>query len=188
MDTNRLPQINLPATGPAPDERDWQSLYSAERKRSRILGASTVAASLLAVGVGAWGLTQTDSAGTSGPSQFGGPGSTSQFAPGNGNQFAPPDNGQSGTTDQFAPPGNGQSGTMSGPGQDLTDSLFDSDGSVNTDALQQLLSAMPGGAANLEQFLTMAVQNGQLTSEQADQLLAASTDNSGTQSTDTEDV
>lgn len=182
MDTEELPQNNPSPDSPAPLDRDWPSMYSAERKRSRILGATTVAASLLAVGAGAWGLTQADSsAGTAGPGQFGGPGPTSQFTP--------PGTGQSGTTAVPGGPGAGM------PGQDLAASLFNSDGSVNSSALQQFLSAMPGGGANLEAFLGTAVQQGDLTSDQADQLLAASgtstgssDSGAGTGSSDTEGI
>ena len=152
-----------PAQTPA--SRDWQKLYAAERKRSRILGAATVAASLIAVGSAAWGFTANDNAGAAGPGRPGGPGVT--------NQFAPPADGGTGTT---AVPG-GPGAVI--PGQDLAARLFNSDGTVNDEALQSFLIAMPGAGANLEQFLATAVEAGTLTTEQADQLVAAAGKASG---------
>ncbi len=164
MDTHRLVDTEqTPTQTPAP--RDWQELYAAERKRSRILGAATVAASLIAVGSAAWGFTANDNAGAAGPGRPGGPGVT--------NQFAPPADGGTGTT---AVPGGPGAGI---PSQDLAARLFNSDGTVNDEALQDFVSAMPGAGANLEQFLATAVQAGALTSEQADQLLAAAGTASG---------
>jgi hypothetical protein len=144
-------------------------MYQAERRKARILGATTVAASLLAVGLGAWGLKADGASTASGPGQFGGPNSTSQFGP----------PGSDGNT------GQGSTGSMPGPGgmsQDLGSLLLNSDGSVNTDAVQQFVQRMPSGA--LDQVLAMAVQNGQLTQDQADRIAeAAGTSTSSTTST-----
>ena len=129
---------------------DWHDLYTGERRRSRLLGAATVAASLLAVAAGAWGLSNADAA-TSGPAMMGGPG-MSQIGPG---QAGPPT-----TTGQ-------PQGQLD---QDLATMLFTGDGEVNEELLQQFLSRLPGG---LDQFLQIAVQNGDLTEEQADALRAA---------------
>ena len=128
----------------------WQNLYTGERRRSRLLGATTVAACLLAVAAGAWGLSNADAAGTVGPG-------TGRMGPGQG-QFGPPN-----TTGQ-------SQGRLD---QDLSAMLFTSDGSVNDDLLQQFLSRLPGG---LDQFLAIAVQNGDLTEEQAAALRAAAED------------
>ena len=151
MDTHELTNDHQ-TPDQTPPERDWQTLYTTERKRSRILGAATVAASLIAVGCATWGLTANDNGGAAGPGRMGGPR----------------------VTNQFAPPANGGAGMPGGPGQDLASSLFSSDGTVNDEALQQFLSTLPGGADNLQQFLTMAVADGALTSDQAEQLVAAS--------------
>ena len=64
-------------------------------------------------------------------------------------------------------------GTPPAGGQmpDLAGQLFEDDGSVNTEALEQFLSRQPSGS--IDQFLEFAQQNGQLTSEQADALKAA---------------
>ena len=152
-----------------PPERDWQTLYAAERKRSRILGAATVAASLIAVGSVAWGFTANDNGGAAGPGRMGGPGVT--------NQFDPPSNG-----------GAGGAGLPGGPRQDLASSLFSSDGAVNDEALQQFLSTLPGGADNLQHFLTTAVADGALTSDQAEQLVASSGRVSGSGTSSPSDV
>lgn len=146
MDTGKLP------AGDGPASNDWHKLYESERKKSRILGATTVAASLLAVGIGAWGLSNADSAAMSSPA---------------GGQRA----------GQFAPPGmpsQDGSGTMPGQmgGQDLASQLFNTDGSVNTEAVEQLLASAPDGA-DLDQFLQFAVQRGELTQSQADAIAAA---------------
>lgn len=153
-----------PATPTSPPQTDqpWQSMYTAERKKARVLGATTVAASLLAVGLGAWGLNAQGASPTSGPAQFGGPGATSQFGP-------PGLNGNSGQ------------GAMPGPaGMDLGSQLLNSDGSVNTDAVEAFVQQLPSGA--LDQILAMAVQDGDLTQDQADVIAAAA---SGTDGQDT---
>jgi len=140
-------------------------MYQAERRRSRILGASTVAASLLAVGLGAWGLNGHEGGTTvSGPGQMGG-----QSA----GQFGPP--GSVGTLP-------GQGGPM---GQDLAAMLFNSDGSVNTDALNRFVAGIPSGA--LEQILAVAVSNGEITQDQATQITEAVT-GTPTASTTTQDT
>lgn len=135
---------------------DWHSLYTSERIRSRILGATTVAVSMLAVAAGAWGLSNADAAGTNGPGGLRGPGQ-GQFAPGQG------------TAPGLAPPGTtGQSqGQL---GQDPVAMLFSSDGTVNEELLEQFLGRLPGG---IDEFLQIAVQNGQLTDEQAQALRSA---------------
>ncbi len=162
------PSPTAPTSTPPPVGRSWESMYQAERKKARILGATTVAASLLAVGLGAWGVSNEGAAAAGGPGQFGG--------------------GQ-GATSQMAPPGS--TGTMPGQGgpmgQDLGSILLNSDGSVNTEAVQQFVTRMPSGA--LDQILAMAVQNGELTQDQADAITAAagsstsSTDSTGVQDT-----
>jgi hypothetical protein len=144
MDTYEPPTSESPPAGIEP-ENQWRTMYAAERKKARILGATTVAASLLAVGAGVWGLTANEVTG-----QAVGPG-TSQFGP-------PGTAGQDGT----AP---GQRGPM---GQDLSALLFNADGSVNAALLQEFLNRMPGGSGGLQQFLAMAVSNGELTQAQAD--------------------
>lgn len=127
----------------------WQSKYETERTKTRILGATTVAVSLLAVGLGAWGLNADSGTAASGPGQLGRPNATSQFAP----------------------PGQAM---PAGPmGQNLASQLLNADGSVNTDAVAKLAATLPDGA--LEQMLTMAVTNGELTQDQADEIAAAST-------------
>ncbi len=159
-----------PSAAPTPPpDKPWQSMYQAERKKARVLGATTVAASLLAVGLGAWGLNAEGTSAASGPGQFGGPNATSQFGP-------PGTNGNS---------SQGATGAMPGPGamgQDLASMLLNSDGSVNTDAVEQFVQQMPSGA--LDQILAMAVQNGELTQDQADLIAdAAGTSTSSTNST-----
>lgn len=174
MDTENLPTHEFPqaANQPRPDSQ-WQTMYAAERKKARILGATTVAASLLAVGAGVWGLTANEAT-----AQTGGPG-TSQFGP-------PGTAGQNGTTGTVP----GQNGPM---GQDLSSMLFNTDGSVNTDLLQEFLTRMPGGGSGLQQFLEMAVSNGELTQAQADAIAGAVDDSSSTGTdtgtdTDTQDT
>ena len=138
-----------------PPTTDWQTLYTGERRRSRLLGATTVAVSLLAVAAGAWGLSNADAA-SSGPGQMG-PG-MSQMGPGQGRpgqQF-----GQPNTTGQ----------SQSQLDQDLATMLFSSDGSVNQELLDEFLDRLPGG---LDQFLQIAVQNGELTEDQAQALRTA---------------
>lgn len=155
-------------------------MYSAERKKARVLGATTVAASLLAVGMGAWGLSN---AGDSSTTQMRGPGGTSQFGPPGQTGTLP---NQDGTGTLPNQDGTGAAPQQGGPGQDLAALLFNSDGSVNTEALEQFQLNVPGGT--LEQFLAMAVQNGALTQEQADQLAeaagAATSTESGTSTQD----
>ncbi len=59
MDTAPNPQASPdPQTEPAAQSR-WHGLYTSERRKAHILGATTVAASLLAVAAGAWGLSNT---------------------------------------------------------------------------------------------------------------------------------
>ncbi len=66
-----------------------------------------------------------------------------------------------------------QGGTPPAGGQmpDLSEQLFEDDGSVNAEALEQFLSRQPSG--DIDQFLEFAEQNGQLTSEQVEKLKAA---------------
>ena len=166
---NPLPRPEYPfhnddtPTPPPQTDQPWQSMYTAERKKARVLGATTVAASLLAVGLGAWGLNAQGASTTAGPGQFGGPGATSQFGP-------PGTNGNS-------------SQGMPGPaGMDLGSQLLNSDGSVNADAVEAFVQQLPPGA--LAQILARAVQNGELTQDQADQIAAAA----GTDSTSAQDT
>lgn len=126
---------------------DWHSKFQTERTKARILAATTVASALLAVGLGAWGLN-TEGTTASGPGAGAG-----QFGPQSTSQFGPPSTGQ-----------------MAG-GQDLAATLLNSDGSVNTEAVQQLVAQAPDGM--LEQILAMAVQSGELTQTQADEIAAA---------------
>ncbi|MCU0297280.1 MAG: hypothetical protein MUF33_02030 [Candidatus Nanopelagicales bacterium] len=155
MDTHSTEQLPTQA----PEQTTWQSMYRSERKKARILGASTVAASLLAVSAGAWGLSNAGSATSPTPGQFGGPG-TSQMGP------------QAG---QGMMPGQGSAA------EDLASALFNDDGSVNTSALEQFVATSPGG--DITQFLTFAVTNGELTQEQADALIAAASGDTGSQDT-----
>lgn len=155
-----------PTPGPQTDQ-PWQSMYNAERKRARVLGATTVAVSLLAVGLGAWGINAQGATASGGPGQFGPPGMS-----GNSSQGGPGTGQRQGTI-----PGQGSNGTMPGP-VDLGSLLLNSDGSVNTDAVEQFVQRIPSGA--LDQILAMAVSNGELTQDQADQIAAGST---GTQDT-----
>lgn len=145
---------------------DWHDKFQSERKKARILGATTVASALLAVGVGAWGLNAQGASVSSGPG-------------GGAGQFGPPGS----STGQFAPPGTSNSGA-----QDLAGTLLNSDGSVNTDAVEQLVAQAPDGM--LDQILSMAVQNGELTQAQADEIAAAAsgTDSSSTDSTSAQDI
>ena len=146
MDTTRTPQ---PGPDPTADpSRRWQDLYTSERRKARILGATTVAASLLAVAAGAWGLGNTDS---SGPGQLGGPGQFGPAQPGMGQQQG------------------GNPVPAPSMGRDLADMLFNADGSVNQEVLQQFRSRLPGG---FDAFLQSAVGNGELTQDQADALAA----------------
>lgn len=171
-----FPTADVPPTpSPSPQtDQPWQSMYKAERKKARVLGATTVAASLLAVGLGAWGLNAQGASTQAGPGQFGGPGATSQFGP-------------PGTTGNTAP---GSTGAMPGPGalgQDLGSLLLNSDGSVNTDAVQQFVQRVPTGA--IDQILALAVQNGELTQDQADEIAhAAGTSPSTTSSTSVQET
>ena len=135
---------------------DWHAKFQSERKKARILGATTVATALLAAGLGAWGLNAQGSSTMSGPG--GGQAGTSQFGP----------PGSTNGTSQFGPPTTGQGGPQ---GMDLASMLLNSDGSVNTDAVEQFVAQAPDGA--LDQILSMAVQNGELTQDQADEIAAA---------------
>lgn len=157
MDTHDTERLATPTT--ASEQTTWQSMYRSERKKARILGASTVAASLLAVGAGAWGLSNAGSATSAAQGQFGGPGS-SQIAPPNGQGMMP---GQRSAT------------------EDLASTLFNDDGSVNTSALEQFVASSPAG--DIEQFLSFAVTNGELTQEQADALKTAASGDTGSQDT-----
>lgn len=152
MTTHGLP---LEPDTEAPDDL-WRSKYRSERTKARLLGATTVAASLLAVGLGAWGLNAQGATVASGPGQFGGL---------NAGQAAPPGvtGGQQGGLAR--PPGGGPMG------QDLASVLLNSDGSVNTEAVAEFTAQMPDAA--LEQLLGFAVVNGELTQEQADSIAAA---------------
>lgn len=164
MDTYRIEPVT---NSPQPAADHWRHAYRAERTKARILGATTVAASLLAVGAGAWGLSNADSGQSAG--QVGGP-TTSQFGP--------PGTAPGGTT--AIPPGAG-----TGSGQDLAALLFNSDGSVNATAVEQFLSSMPG---SLDEFLTIAVQNGDLTQNQADLIAQSASDSSSPSPTSSEDI
>ncbi len=131
---------------PTAPATDWQKPEVGNR-RSHILGAATVAVSLLAVAAGAWGLSNADAAGAGGRGQAGPPG-MSQFGPGQ-----PPTTGQS-------------------LDRDLAAMLFTTDGRVNEELLKEFLSRLPGG---LEQFLQIAVRNDELTQAQAEALRSAAT-------------
>lgn len=141
-------------TAPHTTADPWHTKYRAERTKARVLGATTVATSLLCVGLAAWGLNADNGTAASGPGQFAGPG----------------------TASQFAPPGQGSRGMLPGGpmGQTLADQLFNSDGSVNTTAVTRLTASLPAGA--LEQMLNLAVSNGDLTQDQADAITAATGD------------
>lgn len=66
----------------------------------------------------------------------------------------------------YGPPSGGQM-------PDFGSQLFNDDGSVNTEALQQMLDRDPNGGGNIDQFLTFAQQSGQLTDAQVEKLKAA---------------
>ena len=148
-----LPQPEYPLSAHDPG-KPWESMYRSERRKSRILGASTVAASLLAVGLGAWGLNGQGAVAASGPGQPGGP-----------------------STSQVGPPGS--MGTRPGAGapmgQDLAAMLFNGDGSVKADALAAFLASIPSGA--LDQIVAMALSNGEITQDQAKQITDAAAGN-----------
>ena len=159
-----LAQPEYPLSTPDPG-KPWESMYRAERKTSRILGASTVAASLVAVGLAAWGLNGQGDTAANVPGQPGGPG-----------------------TSQFGPPGSTATrpGTGAPLGQDLAAMLFTSDGSVNADALAAFLASMPTGA--LDQILAMAVSNGEITADQAKQITDAAAGTATSDSTSAQDT
>lgn len=124
---------------------DHQNLHTL---RSPLLGAATVAVSLLAVAAGAWGLSNADASDTRGP----GVGRPGQLSPGQ------------------SVPGRNQQNPPAPLGQDLASMLFNADGSVNEDLLTEYVNRLPGG---LDQFLEFAVQNGELTDEQAAAIASA---------------
>ncbi len=122
----------------------WREKYNKEHKKSRILTAAAGVLAVAAVGLGAWGATQSSSSSTTA--------AAGQFPAPNGS---------------FAPPGNGQM-------PDISAQLFNDDGSVNTEALQQFMNRGVGpSGGDINQFLEMMSTNGQLTEAQIEKLKAA---------------
>lgn len=160
--TPQAPQnvsANSTDAGPPVPTVTWKDKYDQEHKRSRILAGTTAAACVLALGVGAWGISKPTSATSAdvASSQFGGPGSQGGMG-----GFGGPGN-QGGM--------NGQSqGSQSGASS--LSNLFNSDGSVNTEQLEQFKSSAPQGI-DLTAVVDRAQQAGSLTSAQASKLKAA---------------
>lgn len=142
----------------------WRSKYDKEHKRVKILAGTTAAATVVAIALGVWGATSASR--PSGPDfaagQMGGPGGMSQGGPG----------------------GFGGPGGQGGPSQMLSN-LFNSDGSVNTERLNELKSRAPQGI-DLTQMIDRAQESGAITEDQATKLKAAlgssSSSGSGTNS------
>ncbi len=139
-------QVDLPAI-----EDTWQAKYEKARKRSKILACTTAAACVLAVGAGVWGITKSSSPQ---PPDF----ASGQFPGGGPGGFGGP-GGQGGLIGQ------------GGPGRMLAD-LFNSDGSVNTEKVNEFKSRMPSGS-DPTQLVDQAQQSGAITADQATKLKAA---------------
>lgn len=134
----------------------WRSKYDKEHKRVKILAGTTAAATVVAIALGVWGVTSASR--PSGP------------------DFAA---GQMG-----GPGGFGGPGGQGGPSQMLSN-LFNSDGSVNTERLNELKSRAPQGV-DMTQMIDRAQESGVITEDQATKLKAAlgssSSSGSGTNS------
>lgn len=150
----------------APDTATtWKTKYEKEHKRAKILAGTTAAACLLAVGVGTWGVTKASQP------------QLPEFASG---QLPNGGAGQGGMGG--GPGGFGGPDGQGGPSQ-LLSSLFNSDGSVNTEQLEQFKSRAPQGV-DFTEMIDRALQSGAITQDQATKLTAAlgSSSNSGTNS------
>lgn len=139
----------------------WRAKYEKARNRSRILAGTTAAACVLAVGAGVWGVTKSSS------SQV--PNLASGQFPG----------GAQGGPGGLGGPGQG------GPGRMLAN-MFNSDGSVNSESVDEFKSRMPSGVDPTE-LVDRAQQSGAITEEQAAKLKAALTSSSTSSSSFTED-
>lgn len=158
------PDPSVPSASGSPDTNaTWQQKYEKEHKKSRILAATTAAACVLALGAGIWGATKS-----SGPER-------PDFASG---QFPGGQNGQGG----MGGPGGGFGGPggQGGPGQ-MFSNMFNSDGSINTEALNEFKSRMPQGI-DVSQIIDRAVSSGAITEEQGKKLKEALESSSGTTS------
>lgn len=149
----------------------WRAKYEKARNRSRILAGTTAAACVLAVGAGVWGVTKP---------------SDSQAIDLASGQF--PVGAQAGPGDPQGGPGGLGGPGQGGPGRMLAN-MFNSDGSVNTERVDEFQSRMPSGIDPTE-LVDRAQQSGVITEDQATKLKAAlvssSTSNSSL-SKDTED-
>lgn len=145
----------------------WRDEYEKSQKKVKILTGTTAAACVLALVAGVWGIAKS-----SGPQ-------VPDFA--SGQQL----NQGSGPGGQGGPGGMGGMGGQGGPGQMLTE-LFNSDGSVNTEQLNQLMSNMPDGI-DPTNMIDRAEQSGALTSDQATKLKDAMANMSSSDTDNTSD-
>lgn len=164
--------LTAAATGPDADSPappvDWQDRFERERRRSRVFMATTAVAGALVVGslfyVSAQG-SSPDSAAMMGPEM--------QDNGGMGREMAPGMPGQDG--DARGPGRRGDSHPRGFGG--AVEQLFNADGSLDTEAVEQFKERIAGldaeGKQALAQHIAWDVVRGHLTQEQADELLAA---------------
>ena len=156
------PGAGAPAAPQVEPAEGWQSAYLKARQRSTMfmiatigLGITTLLACLLALGFGAWGLSNAGS-------HRGG--TTNGLMDGRGGPFQGPDEG----------PGQGQG---QGRGQRLAQRYFNPDGSLNQAQVEKLKQRIADGdgpdLTTLRTALARGVAAGSITRQQADQLLAA---------------
>lgn len=134
-------------------ENEFEDLYLKERKKSSMLTIAVVVLSIVTVWTLAWSLgSSSDTAQTPAAGQFG----------------------------EGGGPGGGGQGMM----QDIS-SFFADDGSVDTDQIEEMTSRFPSGADSdmssrivdmMQQQADTAVEDGDITQEQADALMEAFTD------------
>lgn len=148
----------------------WREKYLKAHRRSQTFAATTVIGLVAAVGGVAWGVTQqsdsTTTVAADAPTLLDG----GQLPDG----FLPPDG--------FAPgDGRGFGDGMGQRGGAMLEGLFDEDGSVNTEAVDQFLALVPEGL-DATRLVERGLMRGSITEEQADALREAfgAADTSGT--------
>lgn len=160
-----VPTTAAPGAAEPDAATTWKTKYEKEHKRAKILAGVTAAACLLTVGVGTWGVTKASQP------------QLPEFASGQVPNSGAGQGGMGG-----GPGGSGDPGGQGGPSQ-LLSSLFNSDGSVNTEQLEQFKSRAPQGV-DFTEMVDRALQSGAITQDQATKLKAAlgSDSTSGTNS------
>jgi len=151
----------------------WHRKYKRERTARRVFVGTTVAAGVAAVGMGIWGLTANlnDS-----PVSVAGLLGSGLQAPDSSTGSG---NGRGGAPGSGAPEGGGVAGGIGS----MLGNLFNSDGSLNSDALDQLKGSAQGGSGQLDRIVGLAESSGIITSDQAKQLRDALSSSTGSGST-----